>query len=77
MINSNKKINEIYPNPFTKNIYFKSLNNSPYFQLYDPVGKVIYQGYDISKQDFTMLPKGMYFLSTTDQNIGSIKIIKE
>ncbi len=68
---------EIYPNPFTKNIYFKSLNISPYFQLFDPIGKVIYQGYDISKQDFTMLPKGMYFLSTTDQNNASIKIIKE
>ena len=68
---------EIYPNPFTNTINFNAQYYTKHTVLYNLFGTIIYEGNDISNQDFSMLSSGMYFLKTNQLNEPTIKLIKK
>ena len=71
-INENSKSNSYYLNPF-----HATIENNFYGQkssLLTNLGQEIYTGFEIEKQDFTDLEKGIYFLKTP---IATVKLIKE
>jgi CubicO group peptidase (beta-lactamase class C family) len=76
------KVNEINvstigPNPFMDYIKVTSTQIDKESTLTDLTGKIIYQGNFINQQDFSKLPKGLYFLKTIESNkIKCVKLIK-
>ncbi len=67
---------EVFPNPFEKTIYLNNSVSNAYVTMYNAYGKVIYCGDNISGQDFSDLPKGIYFLKLSQKNQSSIKLVK-
>jgi len=64
-------------NPFTNHILLVNTIGNEYFQLYTNLGQLIFQGYNIETQDFSLLTKGIYYLKIKTQSSGVIKLIKE
>ncbi len=54
---------QISPNPFTDKINITGLPKETSITMTNTLGQIIYKGNDISSQDFTALPEGLYFLS--------------
>ena len=79
---TNNKVNEINvfsigPNPFIDYIKVTSTQIDKESTLTDLTGKIIYQGNFINQQDFSKLPKGLYFLKTFEANkVKCVKLIK-
>jgi CubicO group peptidase (beta-lactamase class C family) len=79
---TNYKINElnastIAPNPFFDYIKVTSTGLGIETTLTDLTGKIIYHGNFIDQQNFSELPKGLYFLKTVESNkVKCIKLIK-
>jgi arylsulfatase A-like enzyme len=69
--------NQVFPNPFKSTIHLKSYSGNENYELYSSLGKLIYNGSMIEKQDFSALDKGVYFLWIKDKTTKSIKLIKE
>lgn len=65
---------QVYPNPFTDFIKIKNSLQTESVVLTNVQGQIIYQGKEIEKQYFTLLPKGIYFLKARNE---TIKLIKE
>ena len=66
-----------FPNPFNSKINFSDQKDGLIYILFAADGKEIYRGPTIKNQDFSFLPKGVYYLQTTE-NIGALfKMIKE
>jgi hypothetical protein len=66
---------EAFPNPFTNEIWIKSTTGEEKYQLMDALGRTIYQGSNISDQNFTSCAGGCYFLKILNDK-GSYKTIK-
>jgi len=67
-----------YPNPFNSKINLKGLNvNNTNVELYDCFSRMLYFGNNISEQDFSDLPKGIYFLKDINFSFSPIKLVKE
>ena len=67
-----------YPNPFNSKINLKGLNvNNTTVELYDCFSRMLYFGNNISEQDFSDLPKGIYFLKDINFSFPPIKLVKE
>lgn len=60
-----------YPNPFKTHIY---LSTDKEVSLVNELGQVLFLGKNIEKQDFSALPKGIYFLKLGNQ---IFKLVKE
>jgi len=77
-VNSISQENEIYiyPNPFTNHIYLSAKNKNELCQLMNQMGQIIYSGNEIEKQDFSSLPKGIYYLKINSNNNTQLKIVK-
>jgi CubicO group peptidase (beta-lactamase class C family) len=79
---TNYKINAldastIAPNPFLDYIKVNSTGLGIETTLTDLTGKIIYHGNFIDQQNFSELPKGLYFLKTFESNkVKCIKLIK-
>jgi len=70
----------VFPNPTTNSIYFKSLDNSLFQQvfIYDNTGRlVIHQSTPAPSIDLTHLSNGIYTILTDNTKINSLKIIKQ
>jgi len=66
-----------FPNPFNSKINFSDQADGIIYILFAADGKEIYRGPNIKNQDFSHLPKGVYYLQITE-NIGALfKMIKE
>jgi hypothetical protein len=65
----------VYPNPFTDKLNVISKKNESY-ELRNALGQLVYSGKEISEQDFSGLPKGIYILSAVNSN-STIKLIKQ
>lgn len=50
------------PNPFSHKIYLKNATGDENCRLTNATGQVIWTGNNIETQDFSSLPKGLYFL---------------
>jgi len=64
----------IYPNPINSKINLQNATGNEYYILMDCLGKPIWQGENIDKQDFSFLPNGFYLLNI---NNSIIKLIKD
>jgi len=65
---------KVFPNPFTKHIHIENLKPNTIVELYNSIGKKIYEGTNIELQDFSALVKGIYFIKIENK---SMQIIKE
>jgi len=66
-----------FPNPFTSYIQIKSPSKNQSFQLTNALGQVIYFGNQLEKQNFSLLKKGLYYLSEISNSNYHLKLIKE
>jgi len=67
----------VSPNPFNNYISLKIDNNDYEYSLLDTIGKLIWEGKEIEKKDFSYLPSGMYYLLIKNSNqTQSQKLIK-
>nr|MBK9653694.1 sulfatase-like hydrolase/transferase [Bacteroidota bacterium] len=69
-----------YPNPFTSFIYIQNKIEKNYYQLIDYTGKIIYDGDNITSQNFSHLQQGIYLLQTTDvitHRTSTQKLVKQ
>ena len=64
----------LYPNPINSKINLQNATGNEYYILMDCLGKPIWQGENIDKQDFSFLPNGFYLLNI---NNSIIKLIKD
>lgn len=62
---------KVYPNPFKTHIYFSS---DKQVALINELGQILFIGTHIEKQDFSALPKGIYFLKVEKE---MFKLVKE
>ncbi len=78
-INNISQQNEIqvYPNPFTNHIYLSSKNKNDLCQLINQMGEIIYTGKELEKQDFSNLPKGIYYLKINSNFNTPCKMVKQ
>ncbi|MFN0217053.1 MAG: sulfatase-like hydrolase/transferase [Saprospiraceae bacterium] len=67
----------VYPNPFRSHIYVGATADVLYFELTDPIGKVVFSGKNIAQQDFSNLPPGVYFLKLMGERSKVFKLEKE
>jgi hypothetical protein len=65
----------VFPNPFSSGLK----TNCPqcHLELYNSQGQLIYKGSDLEAQDFSLLPKGIYFLRTNDLKTTGARLIKD
>lgn len=68
----------IYPNPFSNKINYQSSNTVLSFKLMNVYGQIIWQGPDLSNQNFSDVLPGVYYLQVYSENqIQSLKLLKE
>ncbi len=69
---------QCYPNPFTNKIYITNKTGGETYELSNLMGKIIWQGTEVEKQDFSALSQGVYFLKiTANHTIQTLKIVKQ
>ena len=68
---------KVYPNPFLSKINIENAIGNETFGLYNELGKQIFSGKNIEKQDFSGLQKGIYFLEINGETYSKIKLIKQ
>lgn len=74
---TNEKDLEIYPNPFTGNLFIKSSEQVENCELINSFGHIVWTGKQINKQDFSSLTNGLYFLIIHNGNsTQTAKLIK-
>ena len=67
----------VYPNPILDFITIKNAVGTEIFELHNALGQVFYSGYRIQNQNFSALPKGVYFLDIKSKTRSVFKLIKE
>jgi hypothetical protein len=68
----------LYPNPFSNKIYYQGNQFVLSFSLMNVYGQCIWQGKELSDQDFSELPQGMYYLQVNAENKShTLKLLKE
>lgn len=64
----------VFPNPFTQALTIRNIQPFAQVQLINAFGQIIWSGKNITQQDFSALPSGLYYL--TILNHGSIQTKK-
>jgi hypothetical protein len=72
---SNQSI-KVFPNPFTSKLNVTYTTGNDIYELCDEMGKQIYLGKYIDKQDFSSLQNGFYFLKIIGTST-TIKLVKQ
>ena len=68
----------VYPNPFTDRINISTSSKIERTQLFDSLGKLIYSGLNLSDQDFSTLPSGIYTLELQKaEETRRLKLVKD
>lgn len=76
-INNSPKI-KVFPNPFSTTIAIENVGQDQNFELYNAFGQSLFYGKNIQKQDFSGLPKGVYFLIIINNETNlSVKLVKQ
>ena len=73
-INQNRRV---YPNPLNGFIQIKEASQGEIFTLINMQGEKIYEGESISKQNFSYLSNGVYFLKSNVESTNIIKLFKQ
>ena len=63
-----------FPNPFEDHIFLKNAAIDADLELSNAIGQIIFSGKNIEKQDFSSLPKGLYFLKISGKTL--VKLFK-
>ena len=66
----------VFPNPISSYINIISNYENAEFDLFNSVGENVFSGKNISNQNFSCLPQGVYVLKITDKKTNFIKLIK-
>lgn len=66
----------VFPNPFKSHIRIEANDPTDLYQLFDSFGHQIFIGHDISNEDFSELPPGLYFLNVTGTNRTMFRLLK-
>jgi len=66
----------VFPNPFSSKIWAEIAESNEVFQLLDNFGHRVFSGRDISAQDFSWLPAGIYFLTINGKNGVAVRLLK-
>jgi len=66
----------VFPNPFKSHIRIEANDPTDLYQLFDSFGHQIFIGNDISNEDFSELPPGLYFLNVTGTNRTMFRLLK-
>ena len=76
-INNSAEI-KVFPNPFSTTIAIENVGQDQDFELYNAFGQSLFYGKNIQKQDFSGLPKGVYFLIIINNETNlSVKLVKQ
>lgn len=76
-IQESGSLSMVYPNPFDSNLYLKETESHAQTTLSDYFGSIVYQGKDLSMQDFSKLSVGIYFLKIELQDTFEVlKVVK-
>lgn len=67
---------KIFPNPFTSKLNITNTKGNEVYELYDELGKQIYVGKYLDKQDFSTLQNGIYFLKIKETP-SIFKLVKQ
>lgn len=67
---------KIFPNPFTSKLNITNTKGNEVYELYDELGKQIYVGKYLDKQDFSNLQNGIYFLKIKETS-SIFKLVKQ
>jgi hypothetical protein len=59
---------KVFPNPFLSSFRYTNGNPSTHYYLINSVGTVVWSGQGIESQDFSDIPKGIYFLRIREGN---------
>lgn len=66
------------PNPFTSVISVTKNTGNEYYELMNSLGELVWAGSNISQQDFSLLPNGIYLIRTkADDYVQTIRLIKQ
>ena len=68
---------KVFPNPFTSHIYYQSSLLYYKYELRNCFGQLVSSGTDINSRDFSRLADGIYFLTISDVQTKTIKVIKK
>jgi hypothetical protein len=75
--NSSRTI-QCYPNPFSNKINLLNTTGNENFELLNETGQTLWSGKQIEQQDFSDLPKGLYFLRVNALNsTNTLKLLKQ
>jgi len=69
--------NAIYPNPSSNFITIKGLKNASYYRIFDLNGKQFMQGSYSNRIDVSQLSKGIYFIEIKEEELFTLRFIKE
>lgn len=72
-----KQYKRAFPNPFQSYIQLKDASPGEIFTLMNMQGEKIYEGENISKQNFSYLSNGVYFLKSNLESTNIIKLFKQ
>ncbi|MEI6683506.1 MAG: aryl-sulfate sulfotransferase [Bacteroidota bacterium] len=69
---------QCYPNPFRDRIRLKNTTDKEFLRLTNSLGQILWTGYHIEQQDFSLFAPGVYFLRAEGQNsVETIKMMKQ
>jgi hypothetical protein len=68
----------LFPNPFVNYIQVNDISSDASYQMTDVSGRIVWAGNHIENQNFSTLPKGVYFVKIVDNQVMSLhKLIKD
>ena len=65
-----------YPSPFNSQIFVDSKYSSLSVELRNCIGQIIYSGNELSTQNFSDLPKGLYYLKLIGLENEVVRLLK-
>ena len=68
--------NQIHPNPFASEIHIPNVLVGQFFQVYNGLGQVVFEGYSSKSIDLKHLPSGIYHLIFADFPKNNSVIVK-
>lgn len=77
-VGSRQNVPVYYPNPFWDHISVMPVSADNNFEIFDSLSQLIFSGKHIELHNFSMLPRGLYFIKTTGSSTAAFtKILKE
>ncbi|MCF8278315.1 MAG: T9SS type A sorting domain-containing protein [Flavobacteriales bacterium] len=68
----------VYPNPFSAELFVENLRGDEYFKLYDLTGQVIFEGGNFELFDISNITSGLYFFTIRSRSyLESKKVVKK